>query len=39
MEIIMAKTAGFCFGVSRAVDTVSAGVEKHQEEEHDPNKN
>ena len=22
MEVILAKTAGFCFGVKRAVDTV-----------------
>lgn len=30
MEVILAKTAGFCFGVKRAVDTVykEAGKEK-----------
>ena len=28
MEIIVAKTAGFCFGVKRAVDTVYSEVEK-----------
>ena len=28
MEIIVAKTAGFCFGVQRAVDTVYSEVEK-----------
>ena len=29
MEITLAKTAGFCFGVKRAVDTVYQEVEKH----------
>ena len=28
MEIRLAKTAGFCFGVKRAVDTVYVQVEK-----------
>ncbi len=28
MEIICAKTAGFCFGVRRAVDTVYEQIEK-----------
>ena len=28
MDIILAKTAGFCFGVKRAVDTVYAEIEK-----------
>ena len=30
MEVILAKTAGFCFGVKRAVDTVykEAGKKK-----------
>ncbi len=28
MEIILAKTAGFCFGVKRAVDTVYSEIEK-----------
>ena len=28
MEIIMAETAGFCFGVKRAVDTVYEEVKK-----------
>ena len=27
MEIILAKTAGFCFGVKRAVDTVYSEIE------------
>lgn len=29
MEVIRAKTAGFCFGVKRAVDTVYEEVRKH----------
>ena len=29
MEIICAKTAGFCFGVKRAVDTVFKQIEEH----------
>ena len=28
MEIVLAKTAGFCFGVKRAVDTVYSEIEK-----------
>ena len=28
MEVILAKTAGFCFGVKRAVDTVYEEIEK-----------
>ena len=28
MEVILAKTAGFCFGVKRAVDTVYNEIEK-----------
>ena len=28
MEVIRAKSAGFCFGVKRAVDTVYEQVEK-----------
>ncbi len=28
MEVILAKTAGFCFGVNRAVDTVYEQIEK-----------
>ena len=31
MEVILAKTAGFCFGVKRAVDTVYQTVEKNKE--------
>lgn len=30
MEIILAKTAGFCFGVNRAVDTVYNEIEKEE---------
>ena len=30
MEIICAKTAGFCFGVRRAVDTVYEQIEKQE---------
>lgn len=33
MEITLAKTAGFCFGVKRAVDTVYQTVEKNQKEQ------
>ena len=29
MEVIVAKSAGFCFGVKRAVDRVYQEVEKH----------
>ena len=36
MEIIMAKTAGFCFGVKRAVDTVYEEVEKHKDKPDHP---
>ena len=32
MNVELAKTAGFCFGVKRAVDTVYEQVEKHQNE-------
>ena len=32
MEIIKAKTAGFCFGVKRAVDTVYKEAEKTSDE-------
>ena len=32
MNVELAKTAGFCFGVKRAVDTVYKQVEKHQNE-------
>ena len=28
MEVIVAKSAGFCFGVKRAVDTVYEQIEK-----------
>ena len=31
MEIKLAKTAGFCFGVKRAVDTVYKEAEKSKE--------
>ncbi|MBQ5674102.1 MAG: 4-hydroxy-3-methylbut-2-enyl diphosphate reductase, partial [Lachnospiraceae bacterium] len=31
MEIKLAKTAGFCFGVKRAVDTVYKEAEKNNE--------
>ena len=30
MNVELAKTAGFCFGVKRAVDTVYKQIEKHQ---------
>ena len=33
MEVIRAKTAGFCFGVRRAVDTVYEQLEKHPGEQ------
>lgn len=29
MEVILAKTSGFCFGVRRAVDTVYEQAEKN----------
>ena len=32
MEVICAKTAGFCFGVKRAVDTVFRQIEEHKED-------
>jgi len=32
MNVELAKTAGFCFGVKRAVDTVYKQIEKHQSE-------
>lgn len=32
MNVELAKTAGFCFGVKRAVDTVYKQIEKHQDE-------
>ena len=32
MKVILAKTAGFCFGVKRAVDTVYEQLEKHKGE-------
>ena len=28
MDVVVAKSAGFCFGVKRAVETVYAEVEK-----------
>ena len=31
MEVIRAKTAGFCFGVERAVNTVYKQIETHRE--------
>ena len=31
MEVIRAKTAGFCFGVERAVNTVYEQIKKHQD--------
>ena len=30
MKVQLAKTAGFCFGVKRAVDTVYEQVKKHK---------
>ena len=32
MNVELTKTAGFCFGVKRAVDTVYKQIEKHQSE-------
>ena len=32
MNVELAKTAGFCFGVKRAVDTVYEQIEKHRGE-------
>ena len=31
MKVLLAKTAGFCFGVKRAVDTVYQQVEKNKD--------
>ena len=31
MEVVLAKTAGFCFGVKRAVDTVYEEAKKNNE--------
>ena len=33
MEVILANTAGFCFGVERAVNTVYSQIEEHPEEQ------
>lgn len=33
MEILLAKSAGFCFGVTRAVNTVYEEIEKHKDGE------
>ena len=33
MEVRLAKTAGFCFGVKRAVETVYRQIEKHQDKQ------
>lgn len=33
MELIVAQTAGFCFGVKRAVDLVYQEIEQHKEEQ------
>ena len=30
MEVIVAKTAGFCFGVKRAVESVYSQIEKNE---------
>lgn len=30
MKVILAKTAGFCFGVQRAVDTVYEQIQKER---------
>ena len=40
MEVILAKTAGFCFGVKRAVDTVykEAGKKKREGKENNVKK-
>ena len=35
MEVIVAKSAGFCFGVKRAVEKVYEQIEKKQQENHD----
>ena len=35
MEVKLAKTAGFCFGVKRAVDTVYRQIEKEQSDVED----
>ena len=31
MKVLLAKTAGFCFGVKRAVDTVYQQVEENKD--------
>ena len=31
MEVIIAKSAGFCFGVKRAVDSVYSEIQKSEE--------
>ncbi len=33
MEVLLAKTAGFCFGVKRAVETVYEQIEKQNKAE------
>ena len=38
MEVNLAKTAGFCFGVKRAVDTVYRQIEKEQSDVEDEKK-
>ena len=38
MEVKLAKTAGFCFGVKRAVDTVYWQIEKEQSDVEDEKK-
>ncbi|GCA65702.1 4-hydroxy-3-methylbut-2-enyl diphosphate reductase [Mediterraneibacter butyricigenes] len=38
MEVKLAKTAGFCFGVKRAVDTVYRQIEKEQSDVEDEKK-
>ena len=38
MEVKLAKTAGFCFGVKRAVDTVYRQIEKEQSDVEDENR-
>ena len=32
MEVTVAKSAGFCFGVKRAIDTVYQEIEKGEQE-------
>ena len=36
MQVIKAKTAGFCFGVKRAVDTVYEQVRQNSGEKYTP---